>query len=184
MSGQIIKGCLLTAMLAACCLLLLAGACLVSLFMPKSPQQAAADLLNLELPDGVQVVRDVYAEPSFPTGDGYTWTVLQIPAEQVANFKQTLRQSPNWKPLPLPPELAAGESVLQPRFMSGVDGEIPLKTAVGFYLFIDHQEEYNRAHGEKRYDTDQPFYERPSYNFLFAVFDEADGKLYIWSLDT
>ena len=102
--------------------------------------------------------------------------VLQIPPEKITEFSAKLHNASAWKPLPLPEEFAQNEHYLQPNRLFGVKGTIPITTAKGYYLFQDSQ--------IGRYDTTKPFYERSSFNFTFALFDERDGKVYIWVLST
>ena len=169
-------------------LFLLAGifACVFAVFLPKSPTSYASQALRINIPKGTTVIIDDYEEPSFPLGDGYSRMVLQIDPEEIVEFTNSLKASPIWKPLPLPEELAKGIDYLQPSNGFGLEGNIPIPitTATGYYVFIDSQEEYNKRHNTQDYDTSQPFYDRPSFNFTFGLFDDKDGRLYLWSIDT
>jgi hypothetical protein len=149
------------------------GACVVDAFIPDSPVKYISSVLRIKIPKGTTVISDDYSEPSFPTGDGYSWTILQVPPEKITEFVSSIEASPIWKPLPLSSELASHEHYIQPAFMFGVEGEIPITTSEGYYVFIDRQD-----------NTIKPFYERPSFNYTFGLFNKKDGKLYFWNLDT
>ena len=153
-------------------------------FFPMSPVEFAGVLLKVDIPEGTTVISDVYSESSFPTGDGHTWTVLQIPHEKVNEFAASLKASPFWKPLPLSPELADQQAYLQPTIMFGLDGTIPIKNATGYYFFVDRQEASNKKDNSQTYDTFIPFSKRNSLNYTFGLFNDRDGKLYVWSIDT
>ena len=148
------------------------------------PLTFASEAVRVGIPQGTTVIIDDYSEPSFPTGDGHSFTVFQIPPNKINEFRETLKNSFDWKPLPLPKELAENENFLQPTFMSGGHGEIPISSATGYYIFIDEQEEYNKEKNSQTYDIATPFYARYSFNYRFGLFNDKDGKLYIWSIDT
>jgi hypothetical protein len=126
-------------------------------------------------------------EPGLPipggASDGHTFVILQIPSEKIVEFTGILEKSPFWKPLPLSLEFSGHEEEFQPSLFS-IEETIPVTTSTGYYFFIDYQGEYNKQKGEQVYDTTQPFYERDSEDFGFGLFDDKDGKLYIWSIDT
>ena len=172
--------------------ILLLLVCVVSCFFlvfsdlitPQSPVEFASSALRIDIPKDTTVIVDNNDGPSFPLGDGYSWMVLQIPTEKAIEFTNSLKKSPIWKPLPLPKELAEAEHYLQPTFEFGLEGTIPITTSTGYYFFIDSQEEYNKRNAKQTYDTTEPFYKRPSFNFTFGLFDDQDGKLYLWSIDT
>ncbi len=184
------KGCLTGCLVAAAIpVILLIGACVIDACTPGNPAKLAAALLDTPLPDGTASVTkdDTGSGLPVPGGasDGYTWLVLKVPSNQVTNFAQRIAASAHWKPLPLPPELAAGEKYLQPTIMHGVQGHIPFETARGYYLFTDEQDEYNKKYPKRSgYDVSKPFYERPSLDYIFGVFDETTGTIYVWSINT
>lgn len=153
----------------------------------SNPVKLASSLLRTDLPQGTTVITNVDTGPGLPipggASDGYTFLILQIPLEKITEFAGKLKP-PLWKPLPLTPDLAKAERYLQPTIMSGVEGNIPIATSTGYYLFLDRQEEYNRTHSRQTYDTTRPFYERSSSNYTFGMFDNQTGKLYLWSIDT
>jgi hypothetical protein len=155
--------------------------------LTSNPVNLASSLLRTDLPQGTTVITNVDTGPGLPipggASDGYSFLVLQIPPEKTTGFAGKLK-SPLWKPLPLAPDLAKAERYLQPTIMSGVEGNIPIATSTGYYLFFDRQEEYNRTHSRQTYDTTRPFYERSSSNYTFGMFDDQSGKLYLWSIDT
>lgn len=162
--------------------------CLVSLLVPQDPIKLARSISRVALPKGTTIVSNNDTGPGLPipggASDGYVFLVLQIPMEKIAEFTNTLSNSPDWKPLPVPAEFAEHERVLQPSISGGIDESIPITTSTGYYLFIDHQAEYNKRTGRDSYAVATPFYERPSYNFTFCLFNDLDGKLYLWRLDT
>ena len=168
-------GCLISIIV----ILILIGICSYEAYISSDPINFAGKAVRVKIPKGTTVIVDDYSEASFPTGDGYSWTVLQIPSNKINEFKDLLKNSPNWKPLPVTQELAEHEHFIQPTFMLGVQGEIPIKSATGYYIFIDEQVEERGGP-----DIDLPFYERSSFNFRFGLFDDRDGRLYIWSIDT
>ena len=136
------------------------------LFLPSDPVKTAESELRTKLPAGTKAAshRDSGAGLPFPGGasDGYSWLILQVSAAEATNFGKTLANSPRWRRLPLPPELAAGAEQLQPSIM-GLTGHIPLETAVGYYLLIDYQAEWNeRKNPRPRYQTAKPIWQRPS----------------------
>jgi len=169
------RGCLITSSII---IVVVTAVCVISGRITSDPLNYAGSVLRIPVPDGTTVIVDDYMEPSFPTGDGYSWMVLQISPEKINEFAASLEASSIWMPLPLPPELAENERYLQPTIMSGVEGAIPITTSTGYYLFRDRQKENGGP------DTIKPFYERSSLNYTFGLFNDKDGKLYIWSLDT
>ena len=173
-------GCLI----AIAVVLLMIGGCISYIYMKTDPLVFASEAVRVKIPTGTIVIIDDYKEPSFPTGDGNSFTVLQIPLDKIDEFSETLENSSDWKPLPLPKELAENENFLQPTFMSGGRGEIPITSATGHYIFIDEQEEYDKEHNSRTYAVATPFYKRHSFNYRFGLFNDKDGKLYIWSIDT
>jgi hypothetical protein len=140
MTKNINKGCLIAVVLLGILIL----ACVISVIIPENSVKVASSMLRIDLPKGTTILIDDDSGPSFPTGDGYTWMVLQVPHEEIIEFANSLETSPVWKPLPLPPELAENRDYLQPTIMSGVEGTIPIATSTGYYLFIDSQEEYSK----------------------------------------
>jgi hypothetical protein len=162
--------------------------CLISVFKPEDPKKLAGSISRVKLPIGTTILtnNDTYTGLPIPGGasDGYTYLVLQIPSDKIVEFEATLKQSSYWKPLPLSAELAEHEDIIQPSISGGIEETIPIASSTGYYLFIDSQEEYNKSSGEQVYDIATPFYDRYSYNFTFCLFNDKDGKLYIWSLDT
>jgi hypothetical protein len=156
------------------------GACLF-FSIPDSPVRFASRALGVKVPDDSIVIIDQYDGPNIPTGDGYSWTVLQIPSEKIDEFTSTLAESSDWKSLPLSAELAQNDWCLQPGL---TEGEIPIVNTTGYYFLNDYQEAYNQENNRQRYETEKPLCERTSQNFLFGLFDEKDGKLYIWSINT
>lgn len=193
---KLTRGCVFGCLAAAVMLVLLVAflvflvrGCLADAFGPRDPIKLAAALLDTPLPDGTapETKEDTGAGLPVPGGasDGYTWLVLKVPSAQVKSFAQRIATSPQWKPLPLPPELAAGETFLQPTILDGGKGHIPLETAKGHYLFIDEQAEYNKKYPKRSgYDTSKPFYERPSFDYIFGVFDESTGTIYVFRMNT
>ena len=161
--------------------------CVLEPLLPGYQIRLASSMLRTKLPKGTTaIVIDDSPGLPFPGGasDGYTFLILQIPPKKIAEFTNTLEESPIWKPLPLPARLAENEHFLQPRIIGAIEETIPIDSSTGYYLFIDHQEEYNKAHDSQTYDTAKPFYERSSLNYTFGMFDDKTGKLYLWSLDT
>jgi hypothetical protein len=154
--------------------------CVFDSYISSNPLNFASKAVRVGIPKGTTVIIDDYSEPSFPTGDGYSFTVLQIPPDKINEFINSLKKSTDWKPLPLPKELAENERFLQPTIMASVNGEIPIASATGYYIFIDEQKEENRQSPEMA----TPFYERYSFNYRFGLFNDKDGRLYIWSIDT
>jgi hypothetical protein len=182
-------GCLTAVAIPTVLILTLVGGCVVEACLPRNAVKLAAAMLQTELPAGTKAVIKKDTGPGLPipggASDGYSWIVLQVPADQIAHFSQTLAGASRWKRLPLPPELAAGENLLQPTSMNEGRGHIPLETAKGYYQFTDEQAEQNRKYpGRIGYDTAKPFYDRPSLDFIFGVFDETTGLLYVWRLNT
>ena len=168
---------------------LLIGACVIEACIPRNPVKLAAGLLDTPLPAGTVSVTKDDTGPGLPipggASDGYTWLVLKVPSGQITNFVQKIAASPHWRPLPLPPELDAGAKYLQPTIMNGVNGHIPLETAKGYYLFTDEQAEYNKKYPKRSgYETAKPFFERCSLDYIFGVFDESTGMIYVWSINT
>ena len=162
------------------------ASCLIPTFIPANPIKLAGSMLDVDIPEGSTVLtnNDTGGRLPFPGGasDGATFIILQIPPEKVVEFADTLADSPSWKALPLSPEFAGHEEEFQPSF--GIEGTIPITTSTGYYFFVDWQEEYNKEKGEQEYDTTKPFYERISENFTFGLFNDKDGKLYVWGIDT
>jgi hypothetical protein len=148
------------------------------------PISYANRVLDIRMPKGTTVTTDIYEKPSFPTGDGHSWIILQIPSGKVAEFEKSLKSSSKWKPLPLSSNLIENEQCLQPSNMFGVKGEIPTSGTEGYYFFSDWQANYNKSKKEQIYDTSIPLCKRPSLNILFSLFDTTDNKLYIWKIDT
>lgn len=161
-------------------ILILIGICSFDAYTSNDPIRFASRAVRVKIPKETTVIIDDYSEASFPTGDRYSWTVLQIPSNKISEFKEVLKNSSDWKPLPVTKELVEHENFIQPTFMLGVQGEMPIKSATGYYIFIDEQIEER----EETSFTEMPFYERPSFNFRFGLFDDRDGRLYIWSIDT
>jgi hypothetical protein len=161
--------------------------CVLEPLLPGRPIRLAKSMIRTDLPGGTTVLT-IDDDPGLPfpggASDGYTFIILQIPSEQTSEFANSLNESQSWKRLPLPVVFLVNESLLQPDITDDQENTIPLDSPNGYYLFIDHQEEYNQTHRDQTYDTKKPFYERASFNFTFALFDEKTGKLYIWSLDT
>jgi hypothetical protein len=180
------KGCLIGCLTPVVLLLALIGL----MCIPSNPVKVAEGLLRIELPNGTKAVssKDTGLGLPIPGGasDGYTWLILQVPPNQLTNFAQKVSTVPFWKRLPLPPELAAGEKYLQPTIMDGVKGQIPLETARGYYILIDQQVEWNQRVPPPRppYQTNTPIWERPSMDYIFGVFDETTGRVYVWSVNT
>lgn len=170
-------------LLAIIIILVAIGLCVSYASIKTDPLVFASEAVRVEIPSGTTIITDDYSEPSFPTGDGHSFTVLQIPPHKIDEFREILKNSYEWKPLPLPKELAENENFLQPTFVSGGYGEIPISSATGYYIFIDEQEEHNKERNGQ-YDIATPFYKRYSFNYRFGLFNEKDGKLYIWSIDT
>ncbi len=170
-----------TGILVLVCIL----SCVLPYIIPVNPIRIASSMLKVELPKGTTpVTSDDMPGLPIPGGasDGYTFLILQIPPEEITEFTGTLERSPFWQPLPLPAEIAKQEWLLQPSF--DIKEEIPIATSTGYYLFRDYQDEYNQRKGEQIYDTETPFYERHSFNFVFGLFNDKDGKLYLWELNT
>jgi hypothetical protein len=174
-----------------CVLLVLAcmASCLASIFIPEDPIKLGSAMAEVELPKGTTIAKSNDTGPGLPipggASDGFTFIVLQIPPEKIAEFTTTLAKSPYWKPLPLSPELAGQqEKLLQPSIAGGIEEVIPIATSTGYYLFIDRQAEYYKSSGEYLEEIPTPFYKRHSYNFTFCLFNDKDGKLYLWRLDT
>jgi len=190
---KITKGCLIGCLTAVgipvLLVSLLIGACVIEAGIPRNPVKLAAALLDTPLPNGTVSVTKDDTGPGLPipggASDGYTWLVLKVPTDQITNFAHRISVSPQWKSLPLPPELDAAATYLQPTFMDGVKGHIPLETAKGYYLFTDEQAEYNKKYPKRSmYDTAKPFYERCSLDYIFGVFDESTGMIYVWRINT
>ena len=164
------------------------ASCLAPILIPEEPISLARSMSRVEFPKDTTIVTNNDTGPGLPipggASDGYTFLVLQIPPEKIGEFTTTLIKSSFWKPLPLSSELADHEKYIQPSFMYGVEETIPIATATGYYLFIDRQEEYNISTGKQVYEIATPFYERSSYNFTFCLFNDKDGKLYLWRIDT
>lgn len=158
------------------------GSCAISFLGIDDPVMLASSMLMIKIPHGATAITNDNS-PGLPlpggASDGYVFIVLQIPPEKAAELIENLKRSSNWHSLPLPEELAQHENLLQPSF--GIEGTIPITTSTGYYLFIDSQTEG----GDKQaFDLTIPFYNRPSYNFTFGLFNDQDGKLYLWRLDT
>ncbi len=164
------------------------ASCCVSALIPENPIKLGSSMSRVELPKGTTIVTDNDTGPGLPipggASDGFTFLVLQIPPEKIVEFTTTLKESSFWKPLPLPAELAEHERAIQPSIAGGIEETIPIATSTGYYLFIDKQEEYNKRSGKQVYPIETPFYERRSFNFTFGLFNDKDGKLYLWRLDT
>ncbi len=162
------------------------ASCLISIFVPANPIKLTGTILDIDIPKGTTVLTNHDTGPGLPipggASDGYTFIVLQVPSNKISEFTDTLEASPLWKPLPLSPEFVGHEEEFQPSF--DIEETIPITTSTGYYFFIDYQEQYNKKKGEQVYDTTQPFYERNSENFTFGLFNDKDGKLYLWSIDT
>jgi hypothetical protein len=173
------------ALVAGLIILACISACLISFLGLEDPVMLASSMFRVKLPNNTTVIaNDNSPGLPFPGGasDGYVFIVLQISSEKIAEFTNTLKESSYWKSLPLSEELAQNENWLQPSI--GIEETIPITTSTGYYLFIDSQEEYNKEHGEQYYDTSKPFYDRLSFNFTFGLFNDKDGKLYLWHIDT
>jgi hypothetical protein len=157
--------------------------------LPSDPVKTAEGLLRTKLPPGTKAASRGGSGPGLPipggASDGYIWLILQVPRHEATNLAKTISNSPLWKQLPLPPELAAGEKYLQPSHFDGVKGHIPLETAAGYYLLIDFQAEWNEKHNPRPpYKTSLPIWERPSMDYTFGVFDEKTGRIYVWHINT
>ena len=157
---------------------------LFSGLLSDDPISYANRVLDIRIPKGTTIITDIYEEPSFPTGDGYSWIILQIPSGEIVNFEKSLKSSSIWKPLPLSSDLMENERCLQPSIMFKVKEEIPISGAEGYYFFSDHQANHNLSQNEQIYDITIPLCKRPSLNILFSLFDKTDNKLYIWQIDT
>lgn len=164
--------------------LFIISACLLDVFVDDTPVEFASKLLGVNIPENAVILVDEYSEHAFPLGDGYSFTVFQIPADAIDAFGNQLAGTAYWYPLPLPDDLAEQSGFLQPTFVFGRQEIIPIAEAQGFYYFYDEQVEYNRTHNSNTYEVATPFSERGSFNFTFALFDVRDGKLYFWDLDT
>ena len=123
--------------ITVCVLILSIIASCVYLSIPENLVYYVSRVLNVEIPKGSVLIIDKYEPPSIPLGDGYSWTVIQIPSEKIGEFTNSLKESPDWKPLPLSTELAQNDWCLQPDL---ADGEIPISEATGYYMLHDGQD--------------------------------------------
>ncbi len=160
-----------------CIVILAIVASYIYLLIKENPVRYVSRLLNVEIPKGSVVIIDKYDAASI----GYSWTVIQIPSEKINEFTNSLKESFDWKPLPLPTELAQNDWCLQPPRLA--DGKIPISNAIGYYVLFDAQEAYNKKNNTHTYATEIPLCKRFSQNFLFGLFNEKDGRLYVWQID-
>lgn len=162
------------------------ASCFFSIFIPEDPIKLAGSMLDVDIPEGTTVLTNNDTGPGLPfpggASDGYTFIILQLPPDKIAGFSDSLAKSSVWKPLPLSPEFSGHEDAFQPSY--DIEETIPITTSTGYYYFMDRQAEYNKKKGEQVYDTTKPFYERDSENFTFGLFNDKDGKLYLWRNDT
>lgn len=137
---------------------------------PESTVHYASRASRVKVPEDAMVIKD-YSSPLSVQGDAETVVILQIPPEEIQNFIATLAVSPDWIPLPLSEYLAENEPCLQPSYGHG---EIPIAHVSGYYTFRD------RA----TYQIEEPLCKRADAHFFFGVFNEENGKLYLYNIDS
>ena len=131
---------------------------------------------------------DTVIEPprSF-NGDGNTYVVLNFSDNPIT---EEIKEKENWKQLPLTENLATiiyggekdGKQI--DAFVCDYDGGaktgIPLIPQIenGYYYFKDRH-----LDAKDIYD-DSKIFERESYNYTIAIYDEDTNLLYFWSEDT
>lgn len=144
-------------------------------------------LSEVSLPKGTIVIKNKSAGDGLPlpggASDGYTFLLLQIPPSEIVVFARRLENSSAWRSLPLSSELSKNQKWLQPSI--AINETIPIAaTSSGYYMFVDFQEVNKRRKSKSADEVAKPFHERHSLNFKFGLFNDKDGKLYLWRLDT
>lgn len=100
-------------------------------------------------------------------GDG-----LRLAEVTVEGLVEKLANAGGWRPLPM------SDSAAQALRLCEAEEETVEETAEGFYYFYDRHSEC-----EDPYDSTQ-MHSRFSYNFTMAVYDNGNGRLYFYELDT
>lgn len=106
------------------------ASCLVSILIPEDPLDLASSMSKVKLPKGTTILTNNDTGPGLPipggASDGYTFLVLQIPPEKIAEFTTTLKKSSFWKPLPLSSELAEHQNIFNRHLWAASKEQSPL----------------------------------------------------------
>lgn len=152
----------------------LTGCYMTSLF--KSALQGNKELLGVDISKGT-VVYESDSHGGF-LGDGTRFVKISFSDEDCLNM---IKQSPDWKPLPLTDTVTAlvyGLKNVGPWALD--ENGNPLFPAIenGYYCFVDRYFEKNDNEDESE------VLKRPSYNFTVAIYDTDTNILYYWEEDT
>lgn len=102
-------------------------------------------------------------------GDGVSYTVLQYPDDSIG---EQMEESETWHTLPLPENLDT--FLYQP-----YDDEVSIpEIQDGYYYFYDRHSESTNP-----YD-DSELFQRFSFNFTFAIYDQSSNQIYLIEYDT
>ncbi len=129
----------------------------------------------------------VISEPRSFNGDGSTYVVMNFSDNPIA---EEIKEKENWKQLPLTENLTIivyggekdGEQInaFVCDYDDGAKTGVPLIPQIenGYYYFVDR-------HLDKKYIyNDSEIFNRESYNYTIAIYDEDTDLLYFWSEDT
>lgn len=150
----------------------------------KSDWGISSKLVNLSIPKDVKVLNSSDTHGGL-LGDGEYFAVFQFTEIQYAEFFNGLSQNGMWIDLPLSPVLNKfifGERKVNGDSIEIYEGhgknKIPKNIRHGKYYFRDKFiENYPQYNGTN-------FFERPASNFIFALLDTDDKKLYIMKYDS
>ncbi|WP_130860959.1 DUF4153 domain-containing protein [Bacilliculturomica massiliensis] len=144
----------------------------------------AADLMGFDVWSG-QVIRGMDTHGGFH-GDGRTYIEMDYSAADT-ELGAVLAADPDWKPLPLTDALQRAVYGQQPdettyyaSLVESPEEGIPAIPPVtrGYYRFVD------RSSQSLDPQDDSQLFERNSYNFTLAIYDEETKILYYFELDT
>lgn len=169
-----VKKYVVTTVLIIAMLLNLTGCYMTSLF--KGALQGNKELLGVDISTGT-VVYESDSHGGF-LGDGTRVVKILFSDEDCLNM---IKQSPDWKPLPLSDTVTAlvyGLKNIKPHALDEKGNYLIPKIENGYYCFVD------RYFEKKDNEDESEVLKRPSCNFTVAIYDTDTNMLYYWEEDT
>jgi hypothetical protein len=154
-------------------MLILAGFiifCLVLFFIYTSKRCNYERLIEKSIPYSAKVLESYDTHGGFH-GDGESYIVYQFNNEQFKKFFTNITKDNDWKKLPLSDDIKKvshwfSDGEKQRKY------EIPIEISNGLYFIRDFQ------HSKK------PIWDRYSVNFVIAIVDSSQKRLYICQVDS
>ncbi len=123
-------------------------------------------------------IESVISEPRSFNGDGNTYVVLSFSDNPITD---DIKEKENWKQLPLTENLATivyGKENVDDGITNDDDELFIPQIENGYYYFED------RHLDAKEIYNDSEIFNRESYNYTIAIYNEDTNLLYFWSEDT